>query len=79
MSFHFLVFINSLLQGDGAPKNIHPDFLTQVGVSRQSRTAQFFPRQSKEAKENQEHINQLQEVFKDVFAWQRTVVSRNSW
>ncbi|KAF9456283.1 hypothetical protein BDZ94DRAFT_1137526, partial [Collybia nuda] len=41
-----------------------------------SSTSQFFPRQSQEARDHPERIQKLQELFKEVFQWQRSVIEK---
>lgn len=60
-SFIFNTHIN-MLQGDNAPKGVHPDFVQKANASKVNRT-QRYPYVSKEVEENPEEAELLTEMI----------------
>ena len=60
-------------QGDGAPRDVHPDELHN-GHGTRLHTAQFLPRLSKEAQENIQKYRELEEAFQEIWQYQHSMV-----
>lgn len=59
-------------QGEGAPVDIEPCRLTRNGV--RIKTSTIMPRASKEIQRDSEEYLLLQEIFQEIFEWQRSAV-----
>ncbi len=59
-------------QGEGAPANIEPCRLTRNGIP--IKTSAIMPRASKEIQRDSEEYRLLQEIFQEIFEWQRSAV-----
>jgi len=66
-----------LLQGDGAPLDIHPSHLSQQKKNNwvPIKTSKLVPRESKEMISSTNDYNRFCHVFDPVFKWQKLIVS----
>lgn len=70
-------YLNSYLQGDGAPIDIHPSWLQKLGKKQWNTitTPRLVPRQSKELLDNRQQYERFITAWEDVFHWQNKIVS----